>query len=176
MSKVFGLLLTVLFASLGAATSYLLWHAAGWYVIVQIFITLAIGGLGEHYVSGQGYYHYTNVNGVFVGRVPTWIPFMWVFVVQGTLIAAILLGLKGFSAVTGSGILGLVLDSVFLEPYLSKTKGLWQWRHVESGYFHFVPPNLNKFYAPIGNYMVWLFFPIVMNWLLGGLLFILSYL
>ncbi len=174
MSKVFGLFLTVLFAGLAAATSYIIWFDAGWYVTIQILITLAIGGLGEHYVSGQGYYHYTNANGVFVGRVPTWVPFMWVFVVQGTLITALTLGLKGFSAVTGSGILGLLLDSLILEPYLSKSKGLWQWTRVDSGYFDFVPTNLNRFYAPVGNYVVWLFFPIIMNWLLQCLVFMFS--
>lgn len=175
MSKLLGFLLTMLCASLGAATSYIIWYDVGWYVVIQILVTLSIGGLGEHYVSGRGYYHYTNVNGVFVGRVPAWIPFMWVFVVQGTLLFALLLGLKGFAAVAGSGFIGLLLDSLILEPYLSKSKGLWRWTHVESGYFDFVPPNLNRFYAPVGNYLVWLFFPAIMNWFLQCLVFVFSF-
>jgi hypothetical protein len=175
LSKVLGFFLTILFASLGAVTSYILWYDVGWYVIIQILVTLAIGGFGEHYVSGQGYYHYTTVNGVFVGRVPTWIPFMWVFVVQAALVTALSIGLKGFSAVGGSGIFGLLLDFLILEPYLSKSKGLWQWTQVKSGYFDFVPTNLNRFYAPVGNYVVWLLFPCIMNWLLLCLAFVFSF-
>lgn len=174
MSRFLGILLTTLFASLGAATSYIIWYDTGWYVVLQILVTLIIGGFGEHYVSGQGFYHYTRVNGVFVGRVPTWIPFMWVFVVQGTLIAALALGFKGFPAVAGSGLIGLSLDSLLLEPYLSKSKGLWLWNRGKRGYFDFVPPNLNRFYAPVGNYLVWLFFPVVMNWFLQCLVFVFS--
>jgi len=176
LSKLLGLFLTMLFASLGAATTYVLWYATGPYVVVQVLLTLAIGAFGENYISGQGYYHYTNVNGVFVGRVPAWIPFMWVFAVQGTLLAAILFGLKGFAAIAGSGLLGLFLDSLILEPYLSRSKGLWLWNRGQRGYFSFVPPHLNRFYAPVGNYLVWLFFPVIMNWFLQCLIFVFCFL
>ncbi|TFH05324.1 MAG: hypothetical protein E4H14_12980 [Candidatus Thorarchaeota archaeon] len=38
-----------------------------------------------------------------------------------------------------SGILAVVFDLVFLEPYFSSHRALWIWDSVEDGYFKFVP-------------------------------------
>ncbi|MCK4280014.1 MAG: hypothetical protein KAW94_05520, partial [Candidatus Thorarchaeota archaeon] len=105
MSKIFGHILTAILVVLATSTTYLLWTMAGWRVGVQIAAVLIVGAIGEHYISGQGYYYYTKskTNGFFVGRVPLWIPFMWVFTVQGTLLFSLMMGLPAAEAILSSG-------------------------------------------------------------------------
>jgi len=128
---------------------------------------LIVASVGEHVVSGRGYYHYTNVNGVFVGRVPVWIPVMWVFVIQGALLISLTMGLVGLQAILLSGILCAFLDIIAVEPLLSAKYSMWLWTSVDEGYFKFIPAQVNRFTAPFGNYLTWLIFPILLNWLLG---------
>jgi hypothetical protein len=124
---------------------------------------LFIAALGEHYVSGKGYYSYTSTNGYFIGRVPLWIPFMWVFVLQGALLFTLIIGLADFLAIYFSGIICLLFDFIIVEPYLCAQKKLWQWTPVEGGYFRFIPNRLNRFTAPVGNYITWFLFPFLLN-------------
>ncbi len=76
MSLVRGAALTLIFLIMGSVTSFVLWMSFDIAVGYQIILTLAVATVGEHMVSGQGYYYYTKKNGIFVGRVPTWIPLM----------------------------------------------------------------------------------------------------
>jgi len=172
MSKMLGHILAAILVVLATSTTYLLWTMAGWRVGVQIVAILIVGAIGEHYISGQGYYHYTEskTNGFFVGRVPLWIPFMWVFAVQGTLVLSLMMGLPAAGAILGSGLLGAVLDLVIIEPVLSRERALWTWTPVENGYLGFLPAQVDRFTAPPGNYLVWLVFPAMANWLLYGLM------
>jgi uncharacterized membrane protein len=155
--------------SVAICTSYLLWHIFAYRVVLQIIAILTISALGEHIVSGKGYYHYTERNGVFIGRVPIWIPFMWVSVVQSAALFALYLGAAGVDIILISGFLTFIGDFVLLEPLFSKQLGFWNWTPVENGYFSWIPDSLNKFTAPIGNYLVWIVFPLLTNAILDPL-------
>ena len=152
---------------LSLITTILLWEIVGWAVIFQILVIFLIGALGEHYVSGKGYYHYTEVNGTRIGNVPIWIPFMWVVVVQGSLVVALLLGFTGISLFLSTGIMAFLLDFLIIEPLLCDSMEFWLWTPVNGGYFSFLPPRFNQFTAPVGNYLVWFGFPCLINWMLG---------
>lgn len=153
----------------GTLTSYVLWHFFSYRVFLQIIAVLTISALGEHIVSGKGYYHYTERNGLFIGRVPIWIPFMWVSVVQASALLALYLGAAGVDIILVSGLLTFFGDFVFLEPVFSNQLGFWKWTPVENGYFSRVPDSLKKFTAPFGNYIVWTFFPVFTNMILDPL-------
>ena len=163
MSKNIGLVLTILFGILAVATSSLLFHSYGFPAYIQTVVILLVSAAGEHIVSGKGYYHYTNINGVFIGRVPTWIPLLWVAVIQSSLIFPMILGIDMLDAISISGLLCVSLDFYLLEPLLSRKLGMWRWTSVDSGYFGFIPKQVNRFTAPFGNYLTWLIFPIVLN-------------
>ncbi len=167
MSRKHGILLSGTFIALGSMTSHHLWLQFDWYVSIQIILILIVATFGEHYVSGKGYYYYTDRNGVFIGRVASWIPFMWVFAIQLFLIVPLLCGFGLMESLLISGSLGLFIDLVFVEPYFSKKKNYWIWNSVNEGYFSFIPYQFNRFTAPPGNYIVWYGFPIIMNLLLG---------
>lgn len=166
MSKLVGVNLTLLFGFLAVLTSSILWIEFGFAAIVQTMVILLVAAIGEHLVSGKGYYHYTNRNGFFVGRVPTWIPLMWVVVIQGTLLLSSLIGMKGLDAVALSGVISASLDLYFIEPLLSRKLSMWIWTSVDGGYFAFIPDQVNRFTAPFGNYLTWLIFPILTNLIL----------
>ena len=153
----------------GVYTSYWLWRIYTYRVILQIFAILVISALGEHIVSGKGYYHYTERNGLFIGRVPIWIPFMWISVVQGSALLALYLGAAGVNIILVSGFFTFIGDFVLLEPLFSKQLGFWLWTPVDDGYFSRIPGALNKFTAPFGNYLVWTFFPLLTNMILDPL-------
>ena len=167
MSRYIGTSLTLLFVFLGVITITPLWNLFGFHSIIQTVAILIVASVGEHLISGRGYYHYTNVNGVFVGRVPIWIPLMWVVVIQGALLFSLAIGLVGLQAILLSGFLCASLDIIAVEPLLSAKYGMWRWTSVDEGYFKFIPAQVNRFTAPFGNYLTWLLFPILLNWLLG---------
>lgn len=169
--KIYELMLIVLFGGLSVLTSYLLWTVVGWRVVAQVSIIMMVGAIGEHYISGQGYYYYTKSkhNGFFVGRVPLWIPFMWVFVVQSAFIIPLLMGLSAAVSIISSGLLCFILDLVVVEPVLSRKRSLWAWTPVDKGYLGFLPSQLDRFTAPPGNYLVWFIFPVITNLILCGL-------
>ena len=163
MVHIVGGVLTSLFLSLSFAVCNSLWSFIGWHVYPQAVLILIIAALGEHYVSGKGYYSYTSQNGYFIGRVPLWIPFMWVFMVQSTLLLTLMAGLTSLHAVYFSGIICVFCDLVVIEPLLCSQRGFWEWTVVERGYFRFIPAGLNRFTAPPGNYIVWFLFPFLLN-------------
>jgi len=163
MSKRVGLVLTVLFGILAVGTSSYLWHVYGFPALLQTVAIVLVAAGGEHFVSGKGYYHYTHINGVFIGRVPAWIPLLWVAVIQSSLIVPLMVGTSMIEAITISGLLCFSLDFYLLEPLLSRKLGMWRWTAVERGYFRFIPKQVNRFTAPFGNYLTWLIFPIVLN-------------
>ncbi len=169
MSKLFGVGATLLFVILSSVTTYMLWTEFEWRVGVQVLVIMLIAGVGEHHVSGKGYYHYTSANGHFVGRVPVWIPFMWVFACHAGFLLSMAGGLTEGPNYLGAGVFVLLTDFAVVEPVFSRIKGLWLWKPVSSGYFGFVPPHMNRFTAPIGNYLVWFGFPVLASWFLGGL-------
>ena len=160
---VLGGLLTSAFLFLSFLICNLLWSFVGWYAYPQAAVVLIIAAIGEHYVSGKGYYFYTSRNGYFVGRVPLWIPFMWVFMVQGTLLMTLVAGLTGFQAVYFSGIICMLFDLVIAEPFLCSQKRFWEWTAIDKGYFFFIPERFNRFTAPPGNYIIWFLFPFILN-------------
>lgn len=169
MSRRIGITLTFVSICIGVCTSYVLWLIFSWRVAVQVVTVLVISALGEHYVSGKGYYHYTSINGFFIGRVPLWIPFMWVCAVQSAALFALVFSALGIDVILASGFVALISDLILLEPILSKTLGFWHWTPVECGYFSWVPNEMNGFTAPFGNYFVWLLFPVIANGMLGFL-------
>ena len=146
-----------------------------WRVAVQIVVILFIATLGEHHISGKGYYHYTSNNEFIIGRVALWIPFLWVFIIQCAFCAMMFMGVTGLVACVGSGLAASLFDFIVVEPYLSGAKGLWLWKPVSNGYFSFMPTRLNRFTAPFGNYLVWLLFPALANYLLVILLVLFPY-
>jgi magnesium-transporting ATPase (P-type) len=158
----------VIFSLLSTITSQLLWHLFGWLMLVQLIFVFVIASFGESFVSSQGYYHYTKHrrNGPFVRNVPIWIVFLWIFITQGAFLLSIAIGLTGFAASWMSGILACTADFLLLEPILSRYMELWRWTPVRRGYFSFIPARLNRFTAPPGNYLAWLFFPMIANGIL----------
>lgn len=170
MSRVFGLAATGLFVALSAVSSFVLALRFEWAVAIQVFVILVIATAGEHRVSGEGYYRYTPVNGLFLGNVPLWVPFLWVFTCQSALVVAILIGFPSLAAAFCAGLIGLLVDLLLVEPLLSRgTYALWYWTSVHDGYFSFIPEKMNRFAAPIGNYIVWFGFPFLMSLALGGI-------
>ncbi len=163
MSRIFGLTMTLIFVILSSLTSLFLWATWNWRVMIQTLLILITATIGENHVSSQGYYFYTKINGVFVRRVPLWIPFMWVAACQTPFVLALLLGLRDLPALLFASTFSMTMDLVFIEPIFSRAKGLWLWTPVEKGYFSFVPPSLNRFTAPVGNYLVWFVYPLLTN-------------
>ncbi len=139
----------------------------GWRVIAQLIAIAFIVVGGESYVSSKGYYQYTRQinNGPFIGNVPLWIPFLWIFSIQAGFLIGFFMGLDGLGACIYSGLFAVVFDLVFLEPYFSRKKEYWVWKPVENGYFGFIPPKVNRFTAPPGNYIVWWIFPMFLNYI-----------
>jgi len=154
------------FTLLSVLSTFLMWNYMGWSVLVQIAGIILVAVFGESLVSSQGYYQYPKKesNGPFIRNVPIWIPFLWIFSIQMSFLTGLVFGLSGIQAVVLSGILAVVFDLVILEPYFSRNKELWIWDSVSDGYFKFIPKQLDRFTAPPGNYITWLFFPIVMNY------------
>lgn len=173
MSRVNGIILSSLFFVLASYTSYFIYEMFQFVLFAQLIMILLVGGVGEHYVTGKGYYHYTKTNGMFLGRVPIWIPLMWVFIVQASFIIPYILGIHMLIAALISGVLCIAFDLIVVEPILCGMKELWLWTPVDEGYFDFVPKQIDRFTAPPGNYLVWLFFPILMNWSLLTIRFML---
>jgi len=155
----------VTFGILTTLTSQYMWHSFGWLMLPQLLLIFCIAALGESFVSSQGYYHYTRHkrNGPFVRNVPLWIVFLWIFIIQGSLILSIMIGYTGVQAVVMSGMITCIIDFLLLEPFLSRHLELWQWTSRKRGYFYFIPARLNRFTAPPGNYIAWLLFPLVAN-------------
>ncbi len=79
------------------------------------------------------------------------------------MITAMYSGLNGLVAALVSGVLALIVDLVFLEPFMSRARKLWIWKSVDKGYFSFLPKEIDRFTAPPGNYIVWFLFPFLMN-------------
>ncbi|MFX1369986.1 MAG: hypothetical protein ACFFAY_15440 [Promethearchaeota archaeon] len=154
------------FTLLSTFSTYLMWFFIGWKVLVQLAGIVLIALLGESLISSQGYYKYPKKddNGPFIRNVPVWIPFLWIFSIQTSLLVGLIFGLSGIQACLFSGLLAVIFDLTVLEPYFSRHKELWIWDSVENGYFRFIPKKLDVFTAPPGNYITWLIFPIAMNY------------
>jgi hypothetical protein len=164
-SRVGSFVFLIAFGVLATITSQFLWHSFGWLILPQLVLIFIIASLGESFVSSQGYYHYTRHerNGPFVRNIPVWIVFLWIFFIQGGLLFSLFLGLTGFHAVMFSGIIACTVDFLVIEPILSRRFELWRWTPTRRGYFYFLPARLNRFTAPPGNYIAWLFFPMIAN-------------
>lgn len=147
-------------------TCWLLWNRFGWASCFQTIFILLISVLGENYISGRGYYRYSESNCYFVGRVPIWIPFMWISVIQGSLLVVSLTYPFNLMVIPFSGVMCSLIDLSIIEPYFCRRKMLWSWSPVENGYFDFIPENLHRFTAPPGNYITWFIFPVISNALL----------
>ena len=156
----------MIFTILAAISTYWMFQYVGWSALAQLAGIVFVAAIGESYVSSQGYYEYSknDINGPFIRNVPVWIPFLWIFSIQTAFLTGLILGLSGIEACLLSGVLALVFDLAFLEPYLSRKKELWIWTSVANGYFRFIPSEVDRFTAPPGNYIVWLVFPILMNY------------
>ncbi|MFX0053299.1 MAG: hypothetical protein ACFFAX_12860 [Promethearchaeota archaeon] len=154
------------FTILAAISTYWMFQYVGWSALAQLAGIILVAAIGESYVSSQGYYEYpkNHSNGPFIRNVPIWIPFLWIFSIQAAFLTGLIFGLSGLEACVLSGLLALVFDLLFLEPYFSRQKELWIWYSVQDGYFRFIPSRLDRFTAPPGNYLVWLIFPILMNY------------
>ncbi len=163
MSTKIGVTLTLTFAMLCVITSSILMTRFGNIVSTQLILILIIAAIGEHHVSGKGYYHYTKKNGLFIGRVPLWIPLMWAVAIQGSFALLLVLRFNTTEAVALSGVICTSLDFYFIEPLLSRKIGMWLWNSVENGYFRFIPTRINRFTAPFGNYVTWMIFPVILN-------------
>ncbi|MFX1262470.1 MAG: hypothetical protein ACFFAZ_10305 [Promethearchaeota archaeon] len=154
------------FTILAAISTYWMFQYVGWSALAQLAGIILVAAMGESYVSSQGYYEYPRIhsNGPFIRNVPIWIPFLWIFSIQAAFLTGLIFGLSGLEACVLSGLLASVFDLLFLEPYFSRQKELWIWYSVRNGYFRFLPSQLDRFTAPPGNYLVWLIFPILMNY------------
>ena len=154
------------FSFLAFFSTAFMWELMGWRVLLQLAGIGIIAIVGEILVSSQGYYHYTRqiTNGPFIRNVPLWIPFLWIFSIQSGFLIGLVIGLSGVAACIFSGIFAVIFDLILLEPYFSRRKGFWIWTSVENGYFSFIPKRIDRFTAPPGNYIVWWIFPIMLNY------------
>jgi hypothetical protein len=155
----------VAFSALATITSQYMWHSFGWLLFPQLVLIFSIASLGESFISSQGYYHYTRHerNRPFVRNVPLWIIFMWIFIIQGSLLFSLAIGFADIQAAIASGMIACTIDFLLLEPFLSRYLELWRWTPLRRGYFYFIPTRLNRFTAPPGNYIAWLLFPMIAN-------------
>jgi hypothetical protein len=155
----------VIFGILATMSSHMMWVIFQWRLIPHLILIISVAVVGENVISSQGYYYYTRqeTNGPFVRNMPLWIMFLWIFSVQSSFLIPIYLGFNGLAAVYISGCLALLGDFILFEPYMSRKKELWRWTAVDRGYFEFIPPKLNRFTAPPGNYITWFAFPLVAN-------------
>ena len=129
-------------------TCWLLWNRVGWVSSLQIIFILLVSILGENYISGRGYYQYSEVNCYFIGRVPVWIPLMWIIVIQGSFLVVSLTYPFNWMGILASGVVCSLLDLFIIEPYFCRRKMLWSWNPVKNGYFDFIPESLYRFTAP----------------------------
>jgi len=157
--------LLITFVTLSTFTSQYMWHLFGWFMLPQLFLIFSIAFIGENFVSSQGYYHYTRHrrNGPFMRKVPLWIVFLWIFLIQGSLLLSFTIGFRGLQAALFSGMVAFFIDFLLLEPFLSRHMELWRWTPIKRGYFYFIPARLNRFTAPPGNYIAWILFPLLAN-------------
>lgn len=171
MRRVISYPLLLVFLISSIILEHLLWPIYGWRLIVQIQFVLLVSTLGENIVSSQGYYRYARkaVNGPFARNVPMWIPLMWLTVVHSTFLLSLLIGVDELTAAMLSGVIASSIDWAIIEPLMSRQLGLWKWKKVEKGYFHFIPKEFNRFTAPFGNYLTWFIFVGVANFLLISL-------
>jgi hypothetical protein len=171
----FSVLLTCGSFILSLCTCWLLWNIVGWASALQAGFIVIVSVLGENYVSGLGYYRYSKANFGFINRVPIWIPFMWIAVIQGSLLVTSVYQPFNWMGILTSGIMCSMIDLSLIEPYFCRRKMLWAWNPVENGYFDFLPEELHRFTAPPGNYITWFLFPVLSNCLLFSLRIILRF-
>jgi uncharacterized membrane protein len=153
-------LLSIFFA---ISTLFIVYSYFSFGIITMLYsiIVFTVALVGENLVSKTGTYTYNMEHRPVVGRVPLFIPFLWLALNLGSLfLAYIMLQTAGVSngliiAFT-SAIIPLFIDLLLLEPKLSRERNVWTWR------------DTTRLYAPYGNYVVWFAFPFLAN--LGFLL------
>jgi uncharacterized membrane protein len=125
-------------------------------VMLYSIIVLTIALVGENLISRAGVYSYNMDHKPMIGRVPLYIPLLWLTMNLGSLFISYFafasLGIHdGFQIALFSAMIPLLVDLLFLEPKLSRDRQVWTWE------------NTTKLYAPYGNYLVWFAFPFLTN-------------
>ncbi len=113
-------------------TCWLLWNIVGWASAVQAGFIVTVSVLGENHVSGLGYYRYSEANCCLINRVPIWIPFMWITVIQGTLPVISSYQTFNWMKILTSGIMCTLIELSFVVPCLCRRRMLWSWSQVET--------------------------------------------
>lgn len=133
--------------------SYMTFGMATMLYAISVF-TVAL--VGENLASRTGRYAYNMEHRPVVGRVPLFIPFLWLAMNLGSLFISYEafqnIGMTNVLYIAFvSAMIPLVLDISLLEPKLSKDRNVWTWR------------DTTRLYAPYGNYVVWFAFPFLTN-------------
>jgi len=152
------ILLTIFFAM---STFFVLYSylSFGLPVMLYTIIVLTIALVGENLITRAGAYSYNLDHKPIVGKVPLFIPLLWLSMNLGSLFVSYIvfqsMGIvNGLQIALFSAMIPLLIDLLFLEPKLSKKRQVWTWE------------TTTKLYAPYGNYLVWFAFPFLTNLLL----------
>lgn len=128
----------------------------GTVTMLYAIVVFTVALVGENMVSKTGSYSYNMEHRPIVGRVPLFIPFLWLAINLGSLFLAYTTfqtaGISnGLLIAFTSATIPLFIDLLLLEPKLSRERNVWVWH------------STTKLYAPYGNYIVWFAFPFLMN-------------
>jgi hypothetical protein len=124
--------------------------------VLYVAVVLTVAVAGENLVSKTGSYSYNMEHRPIVGRVPLFIPFLWLAMNLGSLyisyeVSHMLNVTSSLYIAMMSAMIPLFIDLLLLEPRLSRGRRVWVWR------------TTTRLYAPYGNYVVWFAFPFLMN-------------
>ena len=127
--------------------------------MLYAIIVFTVALVGENMISKAGAYSYNMEHKPVIGRVPLFIPLLWLTMNLGSLFVSYVtlstIGITdGLYIVMISAIIPLVFDLLLFEPKLSKERNVWVWQKT------------TKLYAPYDNYLVWFAFPFLANLLL----------
>lgn len=128
----------------------------GTVTMLYAIVVFTVALVGENMISRTGSYSYNMEHRPIVGKVPLFIPFLWLAINLGSLFISYKMlstigNTNGLHIALISAMIPLFIDLLLLEPKLSKDRKVWVWQ------------STTKLYAPYGNYVVWFAFPFLMN-------------
>jgi hypothetical protein len=149
-------------SAIGIAITFLLYPPIPSLFYICLITIIAL--LGENIVSGKGFYTYKRTKPSW-RNIPIYIVPFWISIVTlmnaGSTILVSFIGLDYLKSVfltaffTGGSC--FLLDLLVIEPIMCRRMSYWQWHNKRT-----ILSKINRkngFTAPLGNYIIWFFFP-----------------